>query len=368
MDRFERIRETGEWWVDPWWESPDCNIHFPCSKEELRAATEVLRQHFNASWTKSLLKNPRANFILPLLCIERSTSALGLIATFGKVLQDLRSSVGLTQKISDLKLDKADSAFFEIEAAHAFHQAGYQINFPQEGGTKKPDILASTDTTTVAIECKRLRDEVWESWESEIMHELAPITVAPNDGPEITTQISMNPRLTDILIGTDDALNKAFKDAITKLFIEGIQVAIKANQFPLVVRIGEFGSITIDIKKDGIYSSINGVERGTPSIFRRILQNGFLRAKEQLPEDCPGLIVIYSKQTPDQHFFNVLFEAACASDKEKYSHIVGVMLCPMQTILTRRSPIFFRNQHTRHREQTEQIAHVLKQGFGAMGV
>jgi hypothetical protein len=132
------------------------------------------------------------------------------------------------------------------------------------------------------------------------------------------------------------------------------------------VEIGEFGSVMIDRKKDGIYSSINGVERGSPSIFRKILQNGFLRANEQLPQDLPGVAVIYSKHVPDQHFFDVLFQAACISNQEKYGHVVGVMLCPMQTILKRRAPIFFSNRSTRYREALEAVANVLNDGFGAV--
>lgn len=116
-NRMDPAEETGEWWIDPWWEAPDCNTHFPVSLDAVQRGATELRKHFDAGWYKKLANEPRKQMIFPMLRLHRSTVALEFIAGFGARLERLKDTPNVQRPIKALKESDGEAAFFELEAA-----------------------------------------------------------------------------------------------------------------------------------------------------------------------------------------------------------------------------------------------------------
>ena len=368
MDALDNIAETGEWWVHPWWDDPDRRVHFPCSKEALQQSAEVLKRHFDAAWAKDLATAPRFNTVFPNLCIGGSTSALSFIADLGKMIGTLELSNGLKQKITDLKGDKGDSAYLELEAAHVFADAGFQVEFPREGGQKSPDILVKFGDTPLAVECKRLRDEIWESWEEDLTRQLIFAVSSLQSDRQISVQVALNTRLTEVRVSEDkeSELNTAFLQVIVRTIVAAVADTLTKNTPPFEFTLHELATVRVAYRDQGEYGSVTGMERGSPALFRRVFQNGFLRGCEQLPQGMPGMVIIYSKIAPSPQFFTTFFDAACEAQKERFSNVVAVVIGSRQTIFQSTAPIIYANRTTSYPHVERKIVQLFKTKFGGI--
>lgn len=368
MDEFKFLEHSGEWWTQPWWERKDRQVHCPYPKEEIARSADILRRYFDAAWTRELATNRRPNIVFPNLCIGGSTSALSFIVYLGTMLRTLEASDGIGRIIADLKGDKSESVLLELEAAHSFANAGYKVHFPCEGGSKSPDVMVAFGDTSLAIECKRLQDEAWEEWEDALTRQLVRALPWMKGDRQISVQLALNTRLTQVCVNGDKEpeLNKAFLDAIVLKIVSTITDAVMHNDIPLKLGINELASVRVAYRDEGEYGSVSGMERASPPITRRIFQNGIIRACEQLPNGTPGVVVVYSKVLPEPQFFKVFFDAACQAQPERFSGVVAVALCPMQTIFRETAPTVFLNKHTFFHEAHEKVCDVLTHQFGGV--
>ena len=364
---INRAEATGRWWEDPWWQRADCEIHFTVPLEAVQRGAATLKQYFDATWYLDLAKNPRRNLVFPRLCLERSTFALEFIASFGARLALLKDASNLQRPLLALRETDGESAFFELEAAEAFAQCGFQVSFPKEGGVKSPDVLAQIDDQVIAIECKRLGDEVWEDWESALMHELTRALPWQQNGCEIVVQLALNPRLSEIRFGAEDCqgINAAIVEAIKGTILTGVETALEEEKMPCEFLISDIARFRIASKEANVYGSVSGMERSVPGIFRRMFQNGIFRALEQLPKGIPGVILIYSKHAPPVPFFRLCFEAATKADSARFADLVGVLVCTLQTWFEHPRPTFFMNSFTKHSAAAGLVADTLKKTFPA---
>lgn len=361
-----RAEATGRWWEDPWWAQADCDIYFTVPLEAVNRGAAVLSKYFDADWYISLAKAPRPNLVFPKLCLERSTMALAFIASLGARLETLRDVENLQRPIRVLREAYGDSAFLELEGAESFVQEGFRVSFPKEGSAKNADFIATRDGDTVAVECKRLDDEVWEDWESSLMSEITRALPWQHGGKEIIVQVALNPRLSDVRFGQEDytAVNTAISGTIVTTIVAAIHSAL-AQQLPCEGLISDIARFRIDLKQPGTCGGVTGMERSVPAIFRRMFQNGVFRALEQLPKGKPGVIILYSKHAPPAEFFRLLFDAACEADRERFSDLIGVLICTLQTWFTHTTPTYFENVHTRHSLSSKVVAEMFKKTFPA---
>lgn len=368
MDEFEFLKRSGEWWTQPWWEREDRQVFCPYAKEEIALSADILKRYFDTAWTKELAANPRPNIVFPNLCIGGSTSALGFIVYLGKMLHALEASDGVERTIADLKGDKSESALLELEAAYAFADAGYQVQFPSEGRDKSPDVMVAFGDSRLAIECKRLQSEAWEDWEDALTSQLISALPWTKGDRQISVQVALNRRLTQVCMNGDKEpeLNRAFLDAIVHKTVSTVADAISRNDVPFELSINELASVRVVYRDDGEFGSVSGMERASPPITRRILQNGVIRACEQLPNGIPGIAVVYSRVLPDAQFFKMFFDAACQAQPERFSVVIAVVLCPMQTIFRATPPTVFTNKHTRFHGASERALDVLTSRFGGI--
>ncbi len=368
MDEFDHLKLSGEWWTRPWWERQGAQVYCPYSKEDLTQSANVLKRYFDADWTKELANHPRPNIVFPNLCIGGSTMALGFVVYLGKMFHLLEGSTGLERIIVGLKGDKGESALLELEIAFAFASAGYKVQFPREREDKTPDVLVKLSSTDLAIECKRLRREAWEDWEGQLTDSLISSLPDMKGDRHIAVQVALNPRLTQVCMGGNEeqALNGVFLEAIAQKVSSTLNAAVIQNDIPFELDINEFASVRVVHKKEGEYGSVFGMERASPPLTRRIFQNGILRASAQLPNDTPGIVVVYSEALPLPQFFKLLFDAACRAQPDRFSGIAAVVLCPMQTIFQKSDPLIFLNGHTRFQSCHGKILGVLVNHFGGV--
>ena len=368
MDFLDFISETGDWWTNPWWKHPDRQVHYPCPNEAIDLAAEVLRRHFDAAWAKDLAITPRLNTVFPNLCIGGSTGALSFIADLGKMIGALELSKGMNQKIADLKGDKSESAYLELEAAHVFADSGFQVEFPGEGGEKSPDILVKFTDTPLAIECKRLRDEIWESWEEDLTRQLIFELSSLKCDRELSAQVALNTRLTELRVSEEkeSELNTAFLEAIVRTIGTTVADTLTTNTPPFEFSIPEIATVRVTYRDQGEYGSVTGMERGSPAIFRRVFQNGFLRACAQLPQRMPGVVVIYSKIAPSTQFFSTFFDAACEAQKERFSNVVAVVIGSRQTLFHSTAPVIYANRSTLYPSVQKKIIQLFESKFKAV--
>jgi hypothetical protein len=119
----------------------------------------------------------------------------------------------------------------------------------------------------------------------------------------------------------------------------------------------------IQAKTPQVSSSVSGVERSVPAVFRKIFQNGILRALDQLPKGKPGVAMVFSKHAPPPMVFRLFFDAATSADRARFSDLAGVLICTMQTWFERPRPTFYANAHTTHSDAAAVVAQALGKGF-----
>lgn len=367
MDELEQLTQSGEWWTQPWWERQDRQVYCPHPREEIARSADVLKRYFDAAWTKKLAVHPRPNIVFPNLCIGGSTSALVFVTELGKMLHTLEASSGLKRIIDDLKGDKGESALLELEAAYAFAKAGYQVQFPREQKDKSYDVLVVFGDTNLAIECKRLRREEWEEWEYCLTRQLIAASPWMKDNRQISVQVALNTRLTQVRMNNKEPeLNKIFQEAIVHKIVSAVTEAIPRNDIPFELDINELALVRVTYREEGEYGSVSGMERVSPPITRRIFQNGIIRACEQLPNGTPGVVVVYSEVLPEPQFFKLFFDAACQTQPERFSGIIAVVLCSMQTIFRMSAPTIFPNRHSPFQTCLDKTLDVLTSHFGGV--
>jgi hypothetical protein len=73
---------------------------------------------------------------------------------------------------------------------------------------------------------------------------------------------------------------------------------------------------------------------------------------------------VYSKALADPQFFRLFFEAACQAQPARFSGVVAVVFCTMQTIFRAVAPTIIPNSYTRYQVCLEKAIDVLITQFG----
>jgi hypothetical protein len=357
-DDSDRIAATGEWWVNPWWESAEPNFLFPVSIERVRYGAAILRNYFDADWYKRLAAEPRENIVFPYLCLLRASWALSFIAGFGERLEKLAQAEGLTRPLRALRERDGKSAFLELEVAEGFAETGYTVSFPKEGGSKSYDVLVIRDAIQIAIECKRLGTAAWERWEDRLMSDLSFGLRRSLANRELAINVFLNPGLSQVSVGQDSAsaLNDALHSALRDEIFGQVEAALASSNVPQRLLVAEIAEINIEWATEESRGGVTGMEYSASGVFRRIFQNAILPATAQLPESIPGVIVIYSRVAPPAQFFRLLFDAACKADAQRFSRVAAVVICTLQTVFEWTAPTLYVNRFTKYPDVVPNIS------------
>jgi hypothetical protein len=370
MNDNETPLASGEWWTHPWWKTPGREVYCPYPEQHLAGAADVLKRHFDAKWARNLAAHPRPNIVFPQLCIGGSMQALQFVVYLAEMVAALEGARGFGRLVAALKGDKGESSLLEMEAAYAFALAGHDVLFPREGGGKSPDVLISLGDTQLAIECKKLQSEAWEAWEDRLTLDLITALPRSKGDQPLAVDVALNPRLTQVCVSeeNDPTLNEEFRAAIMRAVVDNISAAIAKNEVPFGFVINDLAAVRVTHETPDSLGQVSGMERGSPAVTRRILQNGILRACAQLPPEIPGVVFVYSKALPDPDFFRLFFDAACAAQPVRLAQLVVAILCPLQTLLQRNAPLIFLNKQTRFLTVQPTVLDVLTSKFGGIVV
>lgn len=362
---FERIEATGEWWHNPWWEGPEYLNATRYSNERLRELIEVLKDTFPAQWTKQQLDSPRQNIVMPAL-IERGHFPLRKLIRLGETIESVRKAPGFPNVLQRLKAGESNSAYFELQMAHAFADKNVQVEFPKRAKTKTPDILARCADGPVEIECKYLHAEKWEEWERELTQNVISEVTSITHRQDFDVQIELNQRIADIRFdegrypGFNDAVMNGIVEAVKSIVVEKLQ----AGNLPSQLEIDGLMTGILFLKQENASSSVSGASISGVAKLRRIITNAVYEAAEQLSGNCPGVICVYSHYIPEPGLARTVFDALTKNLNERFSAISAVMMFPMQLMLSSYSPpLLIENRHARHNLLNHQALDILRSTF-----
>jgi len=362
---FERVEATGEWWHDPWWESPEYLDATRHPIERVRTLIDGLREVFPAEWTKQLLDSPRQNIVLPAL-ITRGHFPLRNLIRLGETIESVRNTPGFLDVLQRLKGGESNSAYFELQMAHAFAEKNVPVEFPKRSKTKTPDILAICSDGPIEIECKYLHTEKWEDWERELTHNVISEVASITHRDDFGVQIELNQRIADIRFdemrypGFNDAAMTGIVEAVKSIVVENLQ----AGQLPVELEIDGLMTGKLFLKQENVYSSVSGASISGVAKLRRIITNAVYEAAEQLSGNCPGIVCVYSDHIPEPGLARTVFDALTKNLNERFSTISVVILFPMQLMLSsHNTPLLLENRHSRHSLRNHQALDILNSTF-----
>lgn len=318
------VLETGRWWEDDWWEG---NYRLDHPVEKVQAAVHTLREFFTAEWTLGQFATGLHHPIIVKLCFERGRNAAHFLVSTAECFRLLSDANGFARKFTDLASEKYWATWLELETAAMLVGSGCAVEFPAESESKTPDIIATTNGQTVAIECKRLEEERWEGLMSDLMRKIIFAIPDKFEGREIVVKISLEDRLSEILV-TDADINKAILEEIGGRVKNAVLEALRTQHLPIDIKIAGIGKALILPKDQGLFGSIDGMHVSRTAKLRRTLQNGLFRAVEQLQGDLPGIVVINSDFAPDAELARTVFDAITRARRDTYRNILAMIIVP----------------------------------------
>lgn len=367
MEATSPILETGKWWTDRWWENSEYLDQVPYTLATIDAAVDNLVSIFDSNWALNLIKNPSKNLVFPYLFLIRGTQPLEFLVYLGTIVDQLKTCKGFQKKINDLRGAKGASALLELEIAFCLIRDRFSIEFPKEGKTRSPDILASSGTTEVFIECKRLEDEQWEKLEKQLMQEVIDSLRGHVDPATTDVQIRLNNRLTDVFMGYKyEHLNDSIVSGISSVVEQHVERTIGRFHGQATINMAGLGEITLKRRDGDPDTWITGMERSTPAKLRRILTNGVLRACKQLPKGTPGIAVVFSNYLPEKFLTGCILNSITEMHQDQYRDLAGVLLLPQQFITSgEQDKLLWVNRNTSDNPGLHKVFESLRKGFGA---
>ena len=354
--------ETGIWWSAEWWLEAEYVERY--GEAEIRDNIDALKRHFTQEWSQEVLRKRIApNAIVPILGGGRGWMPFSRLMSAGRTLKLLEGAGGLSGKIADLKTEKSQSAYFELQIGARFAASGYQIGFVSESKiAKRHDIDANSNEHSFAIECKRLEQMAWERWGHELMVGLSDLISAPNIPPGLQVQIELHPDLSILRMEGEE-------EAFTEAIVQGLKDELTRQVDKLIEQPGEVlipGIALVRVipsESDG-HGSLSGFPPSPHGKMRQILQNGMLRALKQLPSDRPGVIAIFCDFPPMPELLRLVFDSGIAADKQRFSTLAAVVLFPMQFFLSPMIPqLMYLNRQSQWTEaQLQELVKVFENG------
>ncbi len=362
-----QILETGRWWEDTWWEGEQYWHNHPV--EDVRAAAQTLRDFFPEKWVLEKLAADPHHPIIGKLCFERGVNAEHFIISTAEFFTLLSSAKGFGQKFADFTGKKYRSTQLEFQTAAVLVDAGLAVEFPPEASNKTADILARDGDTVIAIECKRLEQERWEAWASDLMNQVIFTLPHTSEGRDIVVQIGLDERLSEILMGPDfDDFNRAIVEEICSRVQRAILGALGSRHLPINLEIPGIGKAAILPKDQGAWGSVSGMPISRVAKLRRILQNGLFRAVEQLQGEAPGIAVVYSDFSPDPGLARAAFDAITRARRASYRNLLAMIILPLTDKMLPDYRMVLENANSDFAEKRFRALDALRQGFGAKEV
>ena len=349
---FNRVHDTGEWWLEPWWEDRDWWGAERYPPEEMRKGIEVLKELFPAEWAKQLFVNPQRNMVLANL-IGHNAGALGVLFNLGAMVRRAQGMPGFSCLLQRLRGEESESAYFELEMAGIFLEKGMAVEFPHPGPQKTPDVIARCPDTNIEIECKRLRTEAWALWESDLTGTIVSEVGHITHRDDFDLQIDLDERITDIRVDDDNypRVNEAILRGIVTTIKKTVSERLQRRELPVEFAVPGLMRGRALPKGSPGGSYVRGAIISRMAKLRRILTNGVLRGISQLSGTVPGVLCIYSDFLPEPALARTILDAltieSAADLQTQFTPMSALLLFPMQTLFERNPPLLLENKQAR---------------------
>ena len=374
--RLKEILKTGKWWIYPWWLEDQYYKDGSFDKDEVKNIFEKLKKVFDARWflgqvkaisdgNKRILTDNRipSDFKTKLEAVsdtfEKLTLCRALVPThplfdefhgsrtgalplsnlvdLGRDLIEIRKkSIPRLNELSNrLKnKDQYSGARFELFMNANLLRLGWLISEPPPtNGKKKADLQANKGSEAVIIELKRLESsrtnkEIFEfedwirlsifrftSWiPAELNLKLLPDCLETAKIGTQTVDIRIWRKIADDIIGhiRDNLHDRRW----------GHHVILGIAQYDLQPLPNQTGG-------KGTFS---GFPIDQEAEAKKIVQNAIVEAAEQLPKDCPGIVIVDTPFPMDDTFVQTTLSHIANPDQIK--HIRAVILSFVFTVMS----------------------------------
>jgi hypothetical protein len=343
----------GIWWRDPWWEDSMWSEQTGLSIEYIKERVEKLKQYLTPDWVKKAIRIKAAPDIVTRLLWIRGLEPLGFLLHLSDLINDLETTSGFKRKINELASEKSESVLFEMETAMIFKKSDCGIKFIKESKNKSPDFFVKVGGQEIAVECKRLNTQAWERWAHLVTSEILSQANSLLPSSDLAIDIFMDKRFVDIYMDKKPCFSQKFGELLVKETKNTVNKLIGSSKIPSEINIGGIVRVSIFKKSEKSYGQLSGYEVSMYAKTRRLLENGVLRALEQLPNSSPGIISIYADFLPHPNLLGLAFDALLKSEESK--DLVAILVFPRLTIFQDEPGCLFFNRETRWEDLNKEI-------------
>jgi hypothetical protein len=362
----ESLRQTGEWWIDPWWLNDNFLEVRPRTATQVQEAFEYLKEIFTPGWLRSYKGELIENLFLRSILYERSTFTRNHLISLSERLKRFENIGGIHIIIRGLRgRHESDAADMELDLADYFLQEGYQVEFPiaKSSRGKSADIRLSKGCIRLAVECKRLRVSKNTAWLNNVFNiatsSLTSISQAHGLGVDFTFSSEVVRGLLE-KCSSGMAEEEAAKSLIYRVS-EEIKSAVVRNRWPLWMWIVRLGNGFFFKTESTAGSSVGCPEMPDELLFRRMLQNAVIPAARQLSnEDVSGLIAIHARDIPSEEYLAEETNQFFFENRDSCAHILAVLIFPWQGWFQRNRPHFIINRHGQYVLEESDVESVLR--------
>lgn len=318
-------KRTGTWWTNPWWEGEIYQAHSHMSVSAIRDAVEVLKNGFDARWTQKAIKVGPPNAVLARLVGGTGLWFFEDIMTLARTISALSGAQGLARKLNDLIGERTHATLFELQIAELLGGDGWALEFPPESTSPTPDIVASKAGRIVAIECKKLGEELWEEWARQLGIEALRAATGFHMRQDRAVDIEFDQRLSELLTSDEDA-SRGLLDEILSRVSGAAASLLEQETVPAEVDIACIASIAVSPRREGHAGSAGGIEISEHRKTRRIIQNGVLRALPQLDRYENSLVAVFSENIPRASLFDVAMSGYMRGKARQFPNLAAVLV------------------------------------------
>ncbi len=335
-EQEDAIRQTGEWWLDPWWLRKDFFEVIPRSELQIWEAFEYLKEIFPARWAKQFDGELIENAFLRAVIYDRSAFQRAHLIHLSERLKRLREVRGVHRVIRALKgRTESDAADMELEFADYFFQNGYEIEFPiaKSKRGKSPDIRILSSQDSLAVECKSLKVAEATAWVqaayNEVTFELYSMAGARRLGLDFRFSHETMVRLLSERGSGADRIDSVSR--WTKRLADELDIAVTKGIWPVLILLSDLGEGIFYPSPDGTGSTVHIPNIPDEIIFRRMLSNALIPAAQQLQNGLdPGLIAVSVRDLPSNKYISAEINKFFKQNSEKYGKVVAVLVVPWQ--------------------------------------
>lgn len=363
MHEEERIRQTGEWWVDPWWLKDNWLEIRPLSSTEVETAIEYLKVIFTPDWLRKYEGELIENVFLRSVIYDQSAFTRHYLVALAERLKRLEGTRGFSAVLDNLRgRQESDAADMELQLAYYFAQEGYQVDFPiaKSKKGKTPDIRLTKGLSNLAVECKRLRLGEDAAWLSSVLSHVSSQLMNLAEVNELWFEFSFSDKVLHRILESRKGGECAEDVAITivKRISDEIKTAVTRAQWPLWLLVSNCGE-GFFYKAKSKDSKINIPGLPDSLVFRRMLKNAISRATEQLRnENSPGLIAVHARDIPSEDCLVRYLNRFLFSAQES-AHVLAILILPWQGWFHHNRPHLIVNRNSLYRWDDSGVAAVL---------